>query len=54
MLSESSLPIMRIELMKEFIRKLEDIEEGDSDMFPYYMIDELKQEYLGIEPEDHE
>ena len=43
-----------IELMKEFIRKLEDIEEGDSDMFPYYTIDELKQEYLGIEPDEHE
>ncbi len=29
---------------------MEDIEESDSDLLPYYTIDELKQEYLGIEP----
>ena len=35
-----------IDLVKVFVSKLEDIPEGDSDMFPYDTIDELKQEYL--------
>lgn len=35
-----------IELVKEFVKKLEDIEEGDSEMFPYNTIDKLKKEFI--------
>lgn len=35
-----------IELVKEFVRKLEDIEEGDSEMFPYSTIEKLKKEFI--------
>ncbi|WP_303790689.1 hypothetical protein [Ruminococcus flavefaciens] len=35
-----------IELVKEFVKKLEDIEEGDSEMFPYNTIDILKKEFI--------
>ena len=40
-----------IELIKEFIKKLEDIEEADSLMFPYTTIDELKKEYIENTPD---
>lgn len=35
-----------IELVKEFIKILEDIPDGCADSFPFDMIDELKEEYL--------
>ena len=35
-----------IELVKEFVAKLEDIEEGDSEMFPYTTIEKLKKEFI--------
>ena len=35
-----------IELVKEFVAKLEDIEEGDSEMFPYNTIKKLKKEFI--------
>ncbi len=35
-----------IELVKEFVSKLEDIEEGDSEMFPYSTIEKLKKEFI--------
>ena len=38
-----------IELVKEFVVKLEDIQVNDAVFFPYDTINELKKEYLGIE-----
>ena len=35
-----------IELVKEFVKKLEDIEEADSEMFPYTTIEKLKKEFI--------
>ena len=35
-----------IELVKEFVVKLEEIEEGDSEMFPYTTIEKLKKEFI--------
>ena len=35
-----------IELVKEFVAKLENIEEGDSEMFPYSTIEKLKKEFI--------
>ncbi|MDE5558726.1 MAG: hypothetical protein K2J32_13750 [Ruminococcus sp.] len=35
-----------IELVKEFVRKLEEIEVWDSEMFPYTTIEELKKEFI--------
>ena len=35
-----------IDLVKEFVKKLEDIEEGDSEMFPYTTIEKLKKEFI--------
>jgi len=35
-----------IELVKEFVKKLEDIEEGDSELFPYSTIEKLKREFI--------
>lgn len=35
-----------IELVKEFVAKLEEIEEGDSEMFPYTTIEKLKKEFI--------
>ena len=34
------------ELVKEFIARLEEIPDGCAEMFPFYMIDRLKKEYL--------
>ena len=38
-----------IELVKEFVVKLEDIQVNDAVFFPYDTINELKKEYPGIE-----
>lgn len=38
-----------VDLAKEFVRRLEDIQVYDAVSFPYYTIDELKKEYLGID-----
>ncbi|WP_298528344.1 hypothetical protein [uncultured Ruminococcus sp.] len=38
-----------IELVKEFVVKLEDIQVNDAVFFPYDTINELKKEYLGID-----
>ena len=38
-----------IELVKEFVKALKEIPEGDGEMFPYNVIDELEQEYLKIQ-----
>lgn len=38
-----------IELIKEFITKLEKIPDGCAETFPFELIDELKEEFLGIE-----
>ena len=38
-----------IELVKEFVRKLENIQVLDAELFPYDTIDELKKEYLGTD-----
>ena len=38
-----------IELVKEFVVKLEDIQVNDAVFFPYDTINELKKEHLGIE-----
>lgn len=35
-----------IELVKEFVAKLEEIEEVDSEMFPYTTIEKLKKEFI--------
>ena len=35
-----------IELVKEFVKKLEDIPDGCAECFPFETIDELKREYL--------
>ena len=40
-----------IELVKEFVERLENIPDACSEIFPFAMIDELNEEYLGIEPE---
>lgn len=38
-----------IDLVKEFVRRLEDIPIDDAVLFPYDTIDELKKEYLRID-----
>ena len=38
-----------IELVKDFIDRLENIQDIDSEYFPFRLIGELKQEYLGLE-----
>jgi len=38
-----------IDLVKEFVQKLEDIPIHDAVLFPYDTIDELKKDYLGID-----
>ena len=35
-----------MELVKGFVSKLEEIPDGCSEIFPFNVIDELKQEYL--------
>ena len=35
-----------IELVKEFIKRLEEIPEGDGDMFPYTTIEKLRNEFI--------
>lgn len=37
-----------MELVREFVVRLENIQDIDSEYFPFRMIRELKQEYLGI------
>ena len=34
-----------VEIVKEFVKELKDIDEGDGEMFPYDVIEELEQEY---------
>lgn len=36
-----------VELIKEFIARLEEIPDGGAEIFPFELIDELKQEFLG-------
>jgi hypothetical protein len=36
-----------IELIKEFVAKLEEIPDGCAEIFPFELIDELKEEFLG-------
>jgi hypothetical protein len=36
-----------IELIKEFIARLEEIPDGYAEIFPFELIDELKEEFLG-------
>jgi hypothetical protein len=36
-----------IELIKEFVAKLEEIPDGCAETFPFELIDELKEEFLG-------
>lgn len=38
-----------VDLVKEFVKMLEDIKIDDAEFFPYETIDELKKEYLGTE-----
>ena len=38
--------VKTIELVKEFVDILKDIDEGDSEMFPYNVMEELEQEYF--------
>ena len=38
--------IEAIDLMKEFIKQLEEIQVYDAELFPYVIIEELKKEYL--------
>ena len=38
-----------IELVEEFVACLEEIPDGGAETFPFEIIDELKEEYLGIE-----
>ena len=38
-----------IDLVKEFVKKLKEIQVHDAELFPYDIIDELKKEYLGTE-----
>lgn len=38
-----------IELVKEFVEALKEIPEGDGEMFPYNVIDELEQEYFKMQ-----
>ena len=40
-----------VELIKEFIAKLEAIPDGCAEMFPFKLIDELKEEFLGDKKE---
>lgn len=43
---EGKHSVEAIELVKEFVSKLEEIEEGDSEMFPYTTIEKLKKEFI--------
>jgi hypothetical protein len=43
---EGKHSVEAIELVKEFVAKLEEIEEGDSEMFPYTTIEKLKKEFV--------
>lgn len=38
-----------VDLVKEFVKKLEEIQVYDAERFPYDTIDELKKEYLDTE-----
>lgn len=38
-----------VDLVREFVAKLEEIPDGCAEMFPFETIDELKSEYLGEE-----
>ena len=47
--AEGDHSLKAIELIKEFIQKLEEIPDGCAELFPFQTIDELKAEFLGIE-----
>ena len=38
-----------VDLVKEFVKKLKDIQVHDAELFPYDTIDELKKDYLGTD-----
>ncbi len=46
--AEGEHSVEAIELIKEFIAKLEEIPDGCAEMFPFYLIDELKDEFLAV------
>lgn len=43
---EGKHSVEAIELMKEFVKKLEEIEVYDAETFPYSTIDKLKMEFI--------
>lgn len=47
--AEGKHSLEAIELVKEFIERLEEIPDACAECFPFETIDELKREYLGIE-----